>query len=146
MPLLDLLARAGLLDAWLVADLLAASGALGLAGVAAHVVRERIASALLFAVVSAISFAVAVIGGGRLSAWYGTAYAAALILLNRPGLVGDSNGPGAIHGGRRGRRGQAAPSPAGPDRRLDRPIVGPTGVGGLSPAALGTQVPQPSSR
>lgn len=81
LPLLDLLARAGLLDAWLVADLLAASGALGVAGVAAHVARERTAGALLFAAVSATSLAVAVIGGGWLPAWYGVAYAAALILL-----------------------------------------------------------------
>ncbi|WP_431904906.1 hypothetical protein [Nonomuraea sp. bgisy101] len=81
MPLLDMLVRAGLLDAWLVADLLAASGALGAAGVAAHVARERTAGALLLAAVSAISLAVAMVGGGWLPAWYGMAYAAALILL-----------------------------------------------------------------
>ncbi|GAA3219605.1 hypothetical protein [Nonomuraea helvata] len=80
-PLLDLLARAGLLDAWLVADLLAASGVLGAAGVAAHVARERTAAALLLAAVSAISLAVAAIGGGWFPAWYGVAYAAALMLL-----------------------------------------------------------------
>ncbi|MFC4117026.1 hypothetical protein [Nonomuraea zeae] len=68
MPLLDLLARRGLLDVWLVADLLAASGALGAAGIAAHVARERTASTLLLAAVSAISLAVAMIGGGWLPA------------------------------------------------------------------------------
>ncbi|MEV0234634.1 hypothetical protein [Nonomuraea sp. NPDC050786] len=84
-PLLDLLARAGLLDAWLVTDLLAASGVLGAAGVAAHVAGERTAGALLLAAVSAISLTAAVIGGGWFSAWYGAAYAAALMLLRTSG-------------------------------------------------------------
>jgi hypothetical protein len=81
LPLLDLLARAGLLDAWLVADLLAASGTLAAAGVAAQIAQERTVSALILAAVSAISLAVAMIGGGWLPTWYGVAYAAALILL-----------------------------------------------------------------
>jgi hypothetical protein len=49
--------------------------------VAAHVAQERTASALPLAAVSAISLAVAMIGGGGFPAWYGVAYAAALILL-----------------------------------------------------------------
>ncbi|TMR99462.1 hypothetical protein [Nonomuraea basaltis] len=81
LPLLDLLARAQLLGAWLVADLLAASGALGAAGVAALLARERAAGTVTLAGVSAISLAAAVIGGGWLPAWYGVAYAVALILL-----------------------------------------------------------------
>ena len=66
---------------WLVVDLLAATGVLGAAGVAAQAARERIASMLLIATVSAISLAITVIGGGWLPAGYGVAYAASLILL-----------------------------------------------------------------
>ncbi|NUW44029.1 hypothetical protein [Nonomuraea rhodomycinica] len=81
LPLLDLLARAGLLDMWLIADLLAASGMLGAAGVAAQAGRERIAGVAILAAVSAISLTVAVTGGGWLPAGYGMAYAAALMVL-----------------------------------------------------------------
>ncbi|GAA3714715.1 hypothetical protein GCM10022224_095450 [Nonomuraea antimicrobica] len=48
---------------------------------AAQAAREPAVGALLLAVVSAVSLAVAVIGGGWLPAWYGVTYAAALTLL-----------------------------------------------------------------
>ncbi len=85
LPLLHLLTRAGLLDAWLVLDLLAASGVLGGAAVAALAARERTATVLLLATVSAISLAAAVIGGAWLPAWYGVAYGGALALLRSSG-------------------------------------------------------------
>ncbi|MGW0801397.1 hypothetical protein [Nonomuraea sp. NPDC002799] len=64
-----------------MADLLAAMGVLGAVGVAAQAARAWVAGALPIAAVSAISLAVAVIGGGWLPAGYGVAYAATLILL-----------------------------------------------------------------
>ncbi|NJP96005.1 unnamed protein product [[Actinomadura] parvosata subsp. kistnae] len=83
LPLLDLLARAGLLDAWLVVDLLTAAGGLGAAGVAALAGRERAAGTLILAAVSVISFAAAAAGGGWLPASYGLAYGVALVPLRR---------------------------------------------------------------
>ncbi|HUR01237.1 MAG TPA: hypothetical protein VM347_01740 [Nonomuraea sp.] len=69
LPLLHLLTRAGLLDAWLLLDLLAASGVLGGAALAALAARERAAAVLLLAAISAISLAAAVVGGVWLPTW-----------------------------------------------------------------------------
>ena len=84
LPLLHLLTRAGLLDGWLVLDLLAASGVLGGAALAALAARERTATVVLLAGVSAISLAAAVIGGAWLPTWYGVAYGGALVILRKP--------------------------------------------------------------
>jgi hypothetical protein len=90
LPLLHLLTRAGLLDGWLVLDLLAASGVLGGAALAALAARERTAAVLLIAAVSAISLAAAVVGGAWLPTWYGAAYGGALVILRRlPAVMGE---------------------------------------------------------
>ncbi|MEU7827801.1 hypothetical protein [Nonomuraea sp. NPDC049129] len=81
LPVLHLLTRAGLLDAWLLLDLLAASGSLGGAALAALAARERATAVLLIAAISAISLAAAVAGGAWPPTWYAVAYGGALVLL-----------------------------------------------------------------
>ncbi|MEV4013145.1 hypothetical protein AB0J35_21815 [Nonomuraea angiospora] len=83
-PLLRLVTEAGLLDVWLVVDLLAAVGVLGGLAVAATAVAERAAAAALLALVGALSVAAAVTGA-RLPLWYALAYTAGLVLVLRAG-------------------------------------------------------------
>ena len=92
LPLLHLLTRAGLLDSQsLVLDLLAASGVLGGAALAALAgAGSRTAAVLLIAAVSTISLAAAVVGGAWLPTWYGVAYGGALVILRRlPAVTGE---------------------------------------------------------
>jgi hypothetical protein len=78
-PLLHAIARAGLLDAWLLLDLLAAVGVLGGAAVVAVAARRPAVAATLLGLVAALSLAAV---PARLdSLWYGLAYAAALATL-----------------------------------------------------------------
>ncbi|MET9248394.1 hypothetical protein [Nonomuraea sp. NPDC003709] len=82
MPLLRLVTEAGLLDIWLVADLLAAVGVLGGLAVAATAVAERAVAATLLALVGAVSLAAAATGA-PLPLWYALAYTAGLVLALR---------------------------------------------------------------
>ncbi|MGV9381707.1 hypothetical protein ACWDRB_38250 [Nonomuraea sp. NPDC003707] len=82
MPLLRLVTEAGLLDIWLVADLLAAVGVLGGLAVAATAVAEQAVAATLLALVGAVSLAAAATGA-PLPLWYALAYTAGLVLVLR---------------------------------------------------------------
>jgi hypothetical protein len=87
-PLLHAIARAGLLDAWLVLDLLAAVGVLGAAVVAALAARRPAVAATLLALVAGLSVAAVLVDPagplGCRSLPYGLAYAAGLVTLGRP--------------------------------------------------------------
>ncbi|MFC5823993.1 hypothetical protein [Nonomuraea insulae] len=82
MPLLRLVTEAGLLDAWLVADLLAAIGAIGVLAAAATAVREYAVAATLLALVTAVSLA-ATATGALLPLCYALVYTAGLVLVRR---------------------------------------------------------------
>ncbi|MFI6733332.1 hypothetical protein ACIBI9_10410 [Nonomuraea sp. NPDC050451] len=82
MPLLRLVTEAGLLDVWLLADLLAAVGVLGGLAVAATAVAEQFVAATLLAPVAAGSLTAAATGA-RLPLWYALAYTAGLVLVLR---------------------------------------------------------------
>ncbi|MEU8145052.1 hypothetical protein [Nonomuraea sp. NPDC048901] len=83
-PLLHAIAWAGLLDAWLLLDLLAAVGVLGGAAVVAVAVRRPAVAATLLGLVAAVSLAAVPTGPeGCPPLWYGLAYAAALATLSR---------------------------------------------------------------
>ncbi|MEU7004637.1 hypothetical protein [Nonomuraea sp. NPDC046570] len=82
MPLLRLVTEAGLLDAWLLADLLAAVGVLGGLAVAATAVREHAVAATLLALVAAASLAAATTGAW-LPLCYALIYTAGLVLVLR---------------------------------------------------------------
>lgn len=83
-PLLHAIAWAGLLDAWLLLDLLAAVGVLGGAAVVAVAARRPAVAATLLGLVAAVSLAAVPTGPeGCPSLWYGLAYAAALVTLPR---------------------------------------------------------------
>ncbi|MDR8408294.1 hypothetical protein MTP10_06055 [Nonomuraea sp. 3-1Str] len=84
-PLLRLVAEAGLLDAWLVADLLAAVGILGGLAVAATAARDLVVAATLLALVAAVSLAAAAAAGAWLPLVYALAYTAGLMLVLRAG-------------------------------------------------------------
>jgi hypothetical protein len=81
-PVLRLLVEAGLLDAWLVADLLAAVGGLGVLAVAAMAAREPVVAAAPLALVAAVSLAAAA-AGARTPLWYAVTYSAGLVLVLR---------------------------------------------------------------
>lgn len=80
-PVLHAIARAGLLDAWLLLDLLAAVGVLGGAAVVAVAAGRAAVAATLLGPVAVLSLAA--VPGGPGSLWYGLAYAAALVILPR---------------------------------------------------------------
>ncbi|MEV0344724.1 hypothetical protein AB0H88_03095 [Nonomuraea sp. NPDC050680] len=82
MPVLRLVAEAGLLDAWLVVDLLTAVGVLGGLAVVATAARDLAVAAVLLALVAAVSFAGAA-SGGWLPLGYALAYTAGLVLMLR---------------------------------------------------------------
>lgn len=90
LPVLAAVTEAGLLDAWVLLELLAASGVLGGLGVAVAAARRPALAATLLAAVSAISFAAALAGPDRLPLWYGTAYAAAAAIVIATGRRGPS--------------------------------------------------------
>ncbi|MEV0345147.1 hypothetical protein AB0H88_05245 [Nonomuraea sp. NPDC050680] len=80
-PLLHAIAWAGLLDAWLLLDLLAAVGVLGGAAVMAVAARRLAVATALLGLVAAVSLAAVPTGPeGCPSLWYGLAYAAASLL------------------------------------------------------------------
>ncbi|MDX3108368.1 hypothetical protein [Nonomuraea angiospora] len=83
-PLLRLVTEAGLLDVWLLADLLAAVGVLGGLAVAATACSATAVAATLLALVGALSAAAAV-AGAPLPLWYALAYTAGLVLVLRAG-------------------------------------------------------------
>ncbi|GAA4976775.1 hypothetical protein HD597_000563 [Nonomuraea thailandensis] len=83
LPLLRAVTAAGLLDAWLLVDLLTASGVLGAAAVAMLAAKERGLGVLVIAGVSAASLTAALSGGGWLPATYGLAYAASAAIMAR---------------------------------------------------------------
>lgn len=83
-PLLRLVTEAGLLDVWLLADLLAAVGVLGGLAVAATACSATAVAATLLALVGALSVAAAVTGA-PLPLWYALAYTAGLVLVLRAG-------------------------------------------------------------
>ncbi|MEU7740680.1 hypothetical protein [Nonomuraea sp. NPDC049158] len=104
-PLLHAIAWAGLLDAWLLLDLLAAVGVLGGAAVMAVAARRPAVAVTLLGLVAAVSLAAVPIGPeGCPSLWYGLAYAAALAtLLSRPGVrggAGEAPQPASVSTGR----------------------------------------------
>ncbi|MFI6601750.1 hypothetical protein ACIBHX_36350 [Nonomuraea sp. NPDC050536] len=80
------LARAGLLDLWLLFDLLAASGVLGALAVVALARGARLLATTMLALVAALSLATLLTGTATHALWYGTAYtaAAALAYHRRP--------------------------------------------------------------
>ncbi|MFC4121411.1 hypothetical protein [Nonomuraea zeae] len=81
-PLFQLLVEAGVLDVWLLLDLLAASGVLGGFAVKAAAAGETTAAAWALAAVSVTSLAAAVTGPHQLlPAGYGVAYTTALMLV-----------------------------------------------------------------
>ncbi|MFB4283992.1 hypothetical protein ACBJ59_52505 [Nonomuraea sp. MTCD27] len=82
LPLLRLVAEAGLLDAWLVADLLAALGMIGVLAAAATAVREYAVAATLLALVAAVSLA-ATAAGALLPLGYALLYTAGLVLVRQ---------------------------------------------------------------
>ncbi|MBN6057997.1 hypothetical protein JYK22_39110, partial [Nonomuraea sp. RK-328] len=102
-PLLQVLARVGLLDVWLLLDLLTASGVVGGAAMVALAMRERGVAILLLATVSATSLAAAVVGAGGWAACYAVAYATASALIIWSGPVRERS-----QENRRGRPGAAA--------------------------------------
>ncbi|GAA4932732.1 hypothetical protein GCM10023334_040240 [Nonomuraea thailandensis] len=80
-PLLHLLTNAGLLDAWLLLDLLVASGVLGGFAVVTVAARETTVAAIVLATVSVASLGAALTGPAHLlPAGYGVAYTTALVL------------------------------------------------------------------
>lgn len=78
-PLFHAIAGAGLLDLWLLADLLAATGLLGLLAIAMYAGGARLAAGTLLAAVAVLSLA----ASPGLALWYGLAYATAALLAFR---------------------------------------------------------------
>ncbi len=80
------LARAGLLDLWLLFDLLAASGVVGALAVVALARGARLLATAMLALVAALSLATLLSGAPTHALWYGLAYAtaAALAYYRRP--------------------------------------------------------------
>ncbi|MEU7854040.1 hypothetical protein [Nonomuraea sp. NPDC049141] len=112
-PLLHAIARAGLLDAWLLLDLLAAVGVLGGAAVVAVAARRPAVAATLLGLVAALSLAAVPAGPGS-TLWYGLAYAAALPLSVRTSKS-NSTGNVAVKGTSRSNHSSARPMSAGLD-------------------------------
>ncbi|MEV0143510.1 MULTISPECIES: hypothetical protein [unclassified Nonomuraea] len=81
--LLHGLARTGLLDPWLLFDLLAASGVVGALAVVMVAGGVRLPATVLLAAVAALSLAALLAGATALTLWYGLTYASAA-LLARP--------------------------------------------------------------
>ncbi|MFI6598631.1 hypothetical protein ACIBHX_20420 [Nonomuraea sp. NPDC050536] len=102
------IAGAGLLDLWLLFDLLAATGVLGVLAIVMHASGSRLFAATLLAVVAMLSLA-AVLGESLgLILWYGLAYGTAAIVTYPSGFMRErSSGLRRSEGDNRSQKGES---------------------------------------